>query len=158
MPSGEYVMAPLSTESGMKIPTLVAGSGEHAATSPATSNSVFRRFAHEGRYCQRTRAYAARRTAEGLSKPEIIRCLKRYHGGEGPPAGQAHPELVVVVGRGDPVGENVERPLPGRHLRSGRDGAGVADLGARSGRCHSRCNDRQHDAGHCDRREPHQSS
>lgn len=30
------------------------------------------------RYCSRTRAYVARRTAEGLSKPEIIRCLKRY--------------------------------------------------------------------------------
>ena len=25
-----------------------------------------------------TRTYVARRTAEGLSKPEIIRCLKRY--------------------------------------------------------------------------------
>jgi hypothetical protein len=25
-----------------------------------------------------TRAYVARRTAEGLSKPEIMRCLKRY--------------------------------------------------------------------------------
>lgn len=30
------------------------------------------------RYCPRTRAYVARRSAEGLSKPEIIRCLKRY--------------------------------------------------------------------------------
>jgi transposase len=30
------------------------------------------------RYCDRTRAYAARRTAEGLGKREIIRCLKRY--------------------------------------------------------------------------------
>jgi transposase len=30
------------------------------------------------RYCQRTRAYAERRTAEGKTKPEIIRCLKRY--------------------------------------------------------------------------------
>ena len=30
------------------------------------------------RYDPRTRAYAARRTTEGLSKPEIIRCLKRY--------------------------------------------------------------------------------
>jgi transposase len=30
------------------------------------------------RYCQRTRAYAQRRTAEGKSKREIIRCLKRY--------------------------------------------------------------------------------
>lgn len=30
------------------------------------------------RYCDRTRAYVDRRTREGLSKPEIIRCLKRY--------------------------------------------------------------------------------
>lgn len=30
------------------------------------------------RYCTKTRDYVARRTAEGLSKPEIIRCLKRY--------------------------------------------------------------------------------
>lgn len=30
------------------------------------------------RYCLRTRAYVARRTQQGLSKPEIIRCLKRY--------------------------------------------------------------------------------
>jgi Transposase IS116/IS110/IS902 family len=28
-----------------------------------------------------TRAYVARRSKEGLSKPEIIRCLKRYPGG-----------------------------------------------------------------------------
>jgi hypothetical protein len=30
------------------------------------------------RYCPRTRAYAARRTAAGKTKREIIRCLKRY--------------------------------------------------------------------------------
>ena len=30
------------------------------------------------RYDPRTRAYAERRTHEGLLKPEIIRCLKRY--------------------------------------------------------------------------------
>jgi len=30
------------------------------------------------RYCQRTRAYAQRRTEEGKTKKEIIRCLKRY--------------------------------------------------------------------------------
>jgi len=28
-----------------------------------------------------TRAYVARRTTEGLAKPDIIRCLKRYLGG-----------------------------------------------------------------------------
>ena len=30
------------------------------------------------RYNPRSRTYAQRRTQEGLSKPEIIRCLKRY--------------------------------------------------------------------------------
>jgi transposase len=30
------------------------------------------------RYCERTQAYAARRTAQGRSKREILRCLKRY--------------------------------------------------------------------------------
>jgi transposase len=30
------------------------------------------------RHCQRTRAYARRRTAEGLSRREVLRCLKRY--------------------------------------------------------------------------------
>ena len=30
------------------------------------------------RYRERTRAYAERRTAEGKTKTEIIRCLKRY--------------------------------------------------------------------------------
>jgi transposase len=30
------------------------------------------------RFCPRTRAYVRRRTKEGLSKPEIIRCVKRY--------------------------------------------------------------------------------
>lgn len=30
------------------------------------------------RYCEKTRAYIERRTAEGLSKKEIMRCLKRY--------------------------------------------------------------------------------
>jgi len=30
------------------------------------------------RYCDRTRAYAARRTADGLNRREILRCLKRY--------------------------------------------------------------------------------
>jgi transposase len=30
------------------------------------------------RYCDRTRAHVARRTAKGLSKKDIIRCLKRY--------------------------------------------------------------------------------
>jgi transposase len=30
------------------------------------------------RYCPKTRAYAKRRTTEGKTKKEIMRCLKRY--------------------------------------------------------------------------------
>jgi hypothetical protein len=30
------------------------------------------------RYCPKTRAYATRRTTEGKTKKEIMRCLKRY--------------------------------------------------------------------------------
>ncbi|MBA2637450.1 MAG: hypothetical protein H0U79_04385 [Solirubrobacterales bacterium] len=30
------------------------------------------------RYCPRTRAYAARRTTEGKTSKQIMRCLKRY--------------------------------------------------------------------------------
>jgi hypothetical protein len=35
-------------------------------------------MAHDTRTRTRTRTYVARRTTEGLSKKEIIRCLKRY--------------------------------------------------------------------------------
>ena len=30
------------------------------------------------RHCERTRTYAAKRTADGLNRREILRCLKRY--------------------------------------------------------------------------------
>ena len=66
-----------------------------AAPIPASSGRTQRHRLHRGgdrdancalhlavvvrmRYCPRTRAYVERRTKEGLSKPEIIRCLKRY--------------------------------------------------------------------------------
>lgn len=66
-----------------------------AAPIPASSGKTNRHRLHRGgdraanralhvavivrmRYCDRTRAYVTRRTAEGMSKLEIIRCLKRY--------------------------------------------------------------------------------
>jgi transposase len=66
-----------------------------AAPIPASSGRTRRHRLHRGgdrdancalhlavvvrmRYCPRTRAYVERRTKEGLSKPEIIRCVKRY--------------------------------------------------------------------------------
>jgi transposase len=39
-----------------------------------------------------TRSYVARRTAEGLSKKEIIRCLKRYV------AREVYPHLRAAAG------------------------------------------------------------
>jgi transposase len=65
------------------------------APIPASSGKTHRHRLHRGgdraanralhlavvvrmRWCPRTRAYAKRRTTEGLSKPEIMRCVKRY--------------------------------------------------------------------------------
>jgi transposase len=65
------------------------------APIPASSGKTHRHRLHRGgdrganralhlavvvrmRYCPRTRAYVERRTKQGMSKPEIIRCVKRY--------------------------------------------------------------------------------
>jgi transposase len=66
-----------------------------AAPIPASSGKTHRHRLHRGgdrdanralhlavvvrmRWCPRTRAYAERRTKQGMSKPEIMRCVKRY--------------------------------------------------------------------------------
>lgn len=66
-----------------------------SAPIPASSGTTHRHRLHRGgdrdanralhlavvvrmRWCTRTRAYAERRTKEGMSKPEIMRCVKRY--------------------------------------------------------------------------------
>jgi transposase len=84
------------------------------APIPASSGKVTRHRLHRGgnrdanralwvitvgrmRWDARTRAYVTRRTAEGKSKPEIIRCLKRFIARElyqllaAPPAHRPHP-------------------------------------------------------------------
>ena len=48
-------------------------------------------------YDPRSRAYAERRTQEGLSKPEIIRCLKRYV------AREIYNVLITLKLSGNPV-------------------------------------------------------
>lgn len=65
------------------------------APIPASSGKTHRHRLHRGgdrsanralhiavivrmRYCPKTQAYVKKRTVDGLSKPEIIRCLKRY--------------------------------------------------------------------------------
>ncbi len=48
--------------------------GEDRCANPALHIAVIVRT----RYCPKTCAYVARRTTDGLSKPEIIHCIKRY--------------------------------------------------------------------------------
>jgi transposase len=42
------------------------------------NNALWRIVVVRMRHDQRTKAYVARRTAQGLSKKEIMRCLERY--------------------------------------------------------------------------------
>ena len=64
---------PLPASSGQRQRHRLNRGGDRAANSALHLSAITRL-----RFCPRTRAYAARRQAEGLSKREIIRCLKRY--------------------------------------------------------------------------------
>jgi len=66
-------VAPIPASSGRTRRHRLNRGGDRAANN-ALCIVVLGRLRHD----PRTRAYAARRTTEGLSKPEIIRCLKRY--------------------------------------------------------------------------------
>lgn len=66
-------MAPIPASSGKTHRHRLHRAGDRAANRALHIAVVVRM-----RYCPRTRAYVARRTREGRSKPEIIRCLKRY--------------------------------------------------------------------------------
>jgi transposase len=50
------------------------------------------------RFCPRIRAYVERRTKQGLSKPEIMCCVKRYL------AREIYHALVADAELGDPRG------------------------------------------------------
>ncbi len=66
-------VAPIPASSGRTRRHRLNRGGDRAA-----NNALYIIVLGRLRYDQRTRAYAERRTTEGLSKPEIIRCLKRY--------------------------------------------------------------------------------
>jgi transposase len=69
------------------------------------------------RYCERTRAYAKRRTAEGRTKAEILRCLKRYIARETyhtlradlTAIGQPPPTTTTAITCGGPIGIGITR-------------------------------------------------
>jgi transposase len=65
--------APLPASSGKTNRHRLSRSGDRIA-----NNALWRIVLVRMRYDERTRTYVERRTKEGLSKKEIIRCLKRY--------------------------------------------------------------------------------
>lgn len=66
-------VAPLPASSGKSNRHRLNRGGDRQANA-----ALYRVVLCRMRWDTRTRDYVARRTAEGLSKPEIIRCLKRY--------------------------------------------------------------------------------
>src|SRR4051794_19984446 len=66
-------VAPLPASSGRTVRHRLNRGGDRHANYALHATALVRLSWHEP-----TRAYARRRTAEGLSKAEIIRCLKRY--------------------------------------------------------------------------------
>lgn len=66
-------VAPVPASSGRTHRHRLNRGGDRAA-----NNALYIVVLGRLRYDRRTRAYAERRTQQGLSKPEIIRCLKRY--------------------------------------------------------------------------------
>lgn len=66
-------MDPIPASSGKTVRHRLNPGGERDAKSTLHMIAVARL-----RYCDRTRSYTARRLEEGLSKREVIRCLKRY--------------------------------------------------------------------------------
>jgi len=66
-------VAPIPASSGRTRRHRLNRGGDRAA-----NNALYIVVLGRLRYDQRIRAYADQRTTEGLSKPEIIRCLKRY--------------------------------------------------------------------------------
>ena len=115
--------APISASSG-KVTRYRLNSGGDRQANHALWRIAFTRMGSD----PATRAYAERRTAEGKSKAEIIRCLKRYV------AREVYPYLrpagdVSIRGRPDPrIGcriraglLTIRRPSPGITNPAGRD-------------------------------------
>ena len=66
-------VAPIPASSGMTNRHRLAWNGHRQANAALYRTAIVRMQHHEP-----TKAYVARRTEEGLSKRDIIRCLKRF--------------------------------------------------------------------------------
>jgi transposase len=81
-PSGCAARRPLRTCAGPRrsppalgLPT---GTGSHRGGDRGANRALHLAVVVRVRWCPRTRASAERRTKQGMSKPEILRCVKRY--------------------------------------------------------------------------------
>ena len=79
-------VSPLDASSGLQRRHRLNRGGDRTA-----NNALWRIALVRMRHDPRTRAYVARRTAEGRTKREIIRCLKRYI------AREIHADLLAVT-------------------------------------------------------------
>ena len=86
-------VAPIPASSGKTRRHRLNRGGDRAA-----NNALYTVVLARLRLDERTRAYVARRTAEGLSRREIIRCLQRYVARELYHALVDSPVLVVLAG------------------------------------------------------------
>jgi len=78
-------VSPIEASSGLHRRHRLNRGGDRAA-----NNALWRITLVRMATCPRTKAYVQRRTSEGLSKREIIRCLKRYI------ARELHPDLLTL--------------------------------------------------------------
>ena len=83
--------SPVEASSGKTVRHRLNRGGDRAANN-ALWTIAFVRLVHD----PRTRAYAAKRTAQGSSRKEVLRCLKRTIARE--PAYKDKPQIFVAVG------------------------------------------------------------
>jgi transposase len=107
--------APIPASSGRVVRHRLHRGGDRSANAALWRIVLIRMGTDE-----RTKAYVARRTAEGLSKPEIMRCLKRYV------AREIFRHLPATL-------ERRRRQLPGEPLVAGADLVGQLVPGAEEG-------------------------
>jgi transposase len=102
-------VAPIPASSGKTVRHRLNRGGDRQANRALHLLAVRRM-----RWDPATMAYAARRTTEGLSKPEILRCLKRYIARQLYPLLARHPALSpVTLGTGGPRSGPPTTPQPG---------------------------------------------
>jgi hypothetical protein len=112
-------VAPIPASSGKTVRHRLNRGGDRQANRALHLLAVRRLRWHPA-----TVAYAARRTTEGLSKPEVLRCLKRYIARRLYPLLARHPALCpATLETGGPRSGPSTTPQPGGAAVTRRAGA-----------------------------------